>query len=134
MQENKCVILDTNIIIRFLAQDSSQQAEAVEKLFKNAPEKSLFIPDIVLVEAVYVLLSYYGLTKKETIERITSLIFFKKFKLNTRLFQKTLEVYTQHALSFVDAYILALSSLDDMVVYTFDKKLLVVSRGQASLP
>lgn len=134
MSKHNISILDTNILIRYLTNDTPKQAEAIRTLFQKAKEKSLMIPDIVLVEVVYVLLSHYELGKEEIIQKITILLTFEKFNLNSKLFQKTIELYTNHSISFVDAYLIALSVFEEATLYTFDKKLLSLSEGLTKQP
>lgn len=128
-------ILDTNILIRFLANDPKEQASIVENLFQRIENKSLVIPDVVLVEAVYVLLSFYELSKEEMIEKLSSLIAYAKFDLRKTLFQKTLELYSKYPISFVDAYVGAVSNTKPTrTIYTFDKKLLGIKEIKALKP
>lgn len=134
MFKHNISILDTNILIRYLTNDTPKQAEAIKTLFQKAKEKSLMIPDIVLVEVVYVLLSHYELGKEEIIQKITILLTFEKFNLNSKLFQKTIELYANHSISFVDAYLIALSVFEEATLYTFDKKLLSLSEGLTKQP
>lgn len=121
---NKRPLLDTNIIIRFLTNDPPNQAEKVEKLFSQVSSSSLEIPDVVIFEIVYVLLSFYQLSKEEVIEKIYSLINFEKIKTNKKLIKKTLEIFKNYPISFIDAYLCALIFLKKHpFIYSFDKKL-----------
>lgn len=121
---NKRPLLDTNIIIRFLTNDPPNQAEKIEKLFSQASSSSLEIPDVVIFEIVYVLLSFYQLSKEEVIEKIYSLINFEKIKTNKKLIKKTLEIFKNYPISFIDAYLCALIFLKKHpFIYSFDKKL-----------
>lgn len=134
MKKNK-YILDTNILIRFFTNEPEDQAKAIETFFLKATKKSLIIPDVVIVETVFVLLSFYELPKKEIIEKITSLIHFEKFDVHVSLFQKTLELYSQYSISFVDAYVGALSiSKPGYITCTFDKKLLHIDTIKSVQP
>lgn len=128
-------ILDTNILIRFLTSDPENQAKAIETFFLKAPKKSLIVPDVVIVETVFFLLSFYELPKNDVIEKITALIHFEKFDLHVSLFQKTLELYSKYSISFVDAYVGAMSiNKSGYIVCTFDKKLLNISSVKAVKP
>lgn len=121
---NKNPLLDTNIIIRFLTNDSPHHAEKIEKLFAQSPTSSLEIPDVVIFEIVYVLLSFYQLSKEEVIEKIYLLINFEKIKTNKKLIKKTLEIFKKYPISFIDAYLCALVILKKHpFFYSFDKKL-----------
>src|SRR3990167_2788149 len=125
-------LLDTNILIRFLTNDSEKQATAVENLFQKAPDKSLVVPDVILVETVFVLLSFYDLSKEAIIEKISAMIAYSKFDLHKALFQKTLALYSKYPISFVDAYLGAVSSSKPTrPVFTFDKKMLGLTEIKA---
>ncbi|MEI6462550.1 MAG: PIN domain-containing protein [bacterium] len=128
-------ILDTNILIRFLTGDPLDQAKLVKNLFSKAKRKSLIIPDVILVESVFVLLSLYNLPKSEVIEMVSALIVYEKFDLHTVLFQKTLEIFSKYPISFVDAYICAMNiTAPDKMVYTFDKRILTIEEVNSQKP
>lgn len=61
-------MIDTNIVIRFLVGDGGEQAMKARNLFQNAADGKviLVIPEIVFIETVHVLRSYYQ-TKKADI-------------------------------------------------------------------
>lgn len=122
--QKKLSLLDTSIIVRFLTGDDKELADRAEKLFQEAENSSLEIPDLVVAETVYVLLSFYKFSKEEVIEKIDLLLDFEKFKTNKKVFKKTLEFFKENNISFVDAYLSALVSLSkNQKLYTFDKNL-----------
>lgn len=123
----KIPVLDTNIIIRFLTTDNKTQAEKIEILLKQSLPHSLEIPDVVIMEIVYVLISYYNLSKDDVIEKITQLVDFDKFKIHKKLIKKALELFQIHNIFFVDAYLCALVSTNkNESLYSFDKRLLTI--------
>lgn len=120
----KLFLLDTNILVRFLTEDDKELADRAEKIFQEAQDSSLEIPDLVIAEIVYVLLSFYKFPKEEVIEKIDLLLDFEKFKTNKKVFKKTLEFFQKNNISFIDAYLWALVSLGkNQKLYTFDKNL-----------
>ena len=128
-------ILDTNIIIRYLTEDDVKQAQRVELLFRKIATPKLEIPDVVIVEIAYVLLSYYKLTKEDVVEKINVLVDFKKFKTNKKLIKKTLDFYKNNNISFVDSYISALVFYKkNEFLFTFDKALLKIKDIKAISP
>ncbi|HLC93969.1 MAG TPA: PIN domain-containing protein [Patescibacteria group bacterium] len=127
-------IIDANILIRYLTNDTPLQAHAIESLFKHAKNKSFVIPDVIIMEIVYVLLSLYRLPKAEIVEKITVLLTYEKFTMNAAFLQKVLTVYASHQISFVDAYILTLARHKKTTLYTFDKKLLVSFKDTTKQP
>ncbi len=122
--KKKTKLLDTNIIIRFLTKDSPSQAEKIENLFKKAKKEELEIPDFILTEIVWVLLSFYKVKKDEVIEKLEGILSFEKFKLNRAVLKKAIDIYRNYNISFVDAYLCALAIKGDYPkVYSFDKRL-----------
>lgn len=67
--------LDTNVVIRYIAQDDPVQSQKatrlIESLSSDAPG---YIPLVALVEIVWVLEESYGLTKKELIVILETLL------------------------------------------------------------
>lgn len=61
------VAIDTNVVVRFLVRDDERQALAVYRRFKQAERdrERLFVPLLVLLEAVWVLGSAYGKSRSE---------------------------------------------------------------------
>ena len=133
--KKKLPLLDTNVIVRFLTSDSKEQAERAEKLFQSSPKKGLEIPDLVIAEIAYVLLSFYELPKEEVIEKINALIDFDKFKTNRKIIKKTLEFFGEYNTSFVDAYLCSLVFYNkNRFVYSFDRNLLHMKGIRAQIP
>jgi predicted nucleic-acid-binding protein len=116
-------LLDSNILIRFLAQDDFEKSEQVEKLFKEARKQELQIPDFILTEIVWVLISFYKLRKDKVIEKLEGILSFKKFKINRLVLRKAIDIYRNYNISFVDAYLCALGVSKKRGIYSFDKKL-----------
>lgn len=135
LMPKKLPVLDTNIIIRFLTSDSKLQADKVESLLQESDNGSLVIPDLIMAEIVYVLLSFYSLPKEEVIEKIGALLDYPKFKTNKKLLKKTLEVYAEHNISFADAYLSAHNLTGKhSFIYTFDQKLEKIQGVTAKKP
>ncbi len=68
--------LDTNVLIRFLVRDDEKQARAVYRIFKQAEQRkdTLFVPQVVILEIVWVLESVYGISREEILEAFESLL------------------------------------------------------------
>jgi len=68
--------LDTNVLIRFLVKDDVQQAQIVYRIFKQAESKKeiLFVPLLVVLEAVWVLESVYEISRQDIIDSINELL------------------------------------------------------------
>src|SRR5258708_3552707 len=126
-------LIDTNLIIRFLVNDDPQKVSRVESLLKSKSNKNLLL-DTVVAEIIWVLLFYYSLEKKEIIEKINGLIHVDSIECNAFLINRALTLWDENIISYVDAYLLAVAELGDMVLYTYDKKLKAVSTVIAKEP
>lgn len=131
----KKLLLDTNIIIRFFVADEPDHTKAVKNLLVSAKTNSLEIPDVVLVEIVYVLLSVYKLSRESIVEKVSLLLEFEAFFVNERLLIKTLEIFSSSNVSFVDAYLCAKIKMGhNSKLYSFDKKLLKITGDLGEKP
>ena len=68
--------IDTNVLVRFLVRDEQTQFEKARKLLKReiSNGRRVFINQLVLLEAEWVLRSRYGLTKTQMLETISGLL------------------------------------------------------------
>jgi len=120
-------LLDTNTIIRFLTDNTPAHSQKVIKLFQKSTYKSLFIPDLIVAEIIFVLQSFYKLEREEIVDKLSHLINYPKIKTNKRLIKTSLKFFSTKNISFPDAYLAAL--LDNKKypqAYTFDQKLLKI--------
>lgn len=116
--------IDTNILIRFLTADDPQKADAVEKILRGAQKDEIEIPDIIIAEVVWVLLSFYKLDKEAVIEKLEALLSLENIKTNRRLLQRTLGVYRKYNISYTDAFLIAYSLEKGMThLYSYDEGL-----------
>ena len=68
--------IDTNVLVRFLVRDDQTQFEKARKLLKRevSSGRRVFINQLVLLEAEWVLRSRYGLPKTQMLETISGLL------------------------------------------------------------
>jgi len=116
-------VLDTNVIIRFLTNDSPELSRRAELIFRRAKKSQLIIPDFILMEIVWVLLSFYGLKKEEVIEKLEAMLTFIKFDFNRPVLRRAIDLYRSFNISFVDAYLLAWTKTKSISLVTFDRQL-----------
>ena len=118
--------LDTNVVIRYLAQDDKKQSAAATRFI----EKSLttdspgYINHISLCEIVWVLQRCYGVTKPQVREIIEGLLTTKQLNVeNVESTWKALRAYDENSADFCDALIgqVNIHSGCEYTV-TFDKK------------
>jgi predicted nucleic-acid-binding protein len=124
--KNEKIFVDTNIFLRYLTNDDITLANKIEKIFKKAfsGKLSLVTNAFVIAEVIWVLESYYGLSKEE-VEAMTSKI------INTRgieikdahLLLKAIDLYVSKNIDFIDAYNAVYMKEHNLVrVLTLDKK------------
>jgi predicted nucleic-acid-binding protein len=78
--------LDTNVLVRYLAQDDEQQFAKILTLL-NKPRATFFVCDVVLVETDWVLRSLYDWSGEEVADAFARLVTIQNlaFENETRL-------------------------------------------------
>jgi predicted nucleic-acid-binding protein len=68
--------VDTNVLVRFLVNDDPAQANAVRELFATAERQreAYWVPVLVVMEAIWVLESAYGVGRSELIATLNDLL------------------------------------------------------------
>lgn len=68
--------IDTNVLVRFLVQDDETQFEKARRLIKRevAARRKVFVNQLVLLEAEWVLRSRYAVPKAHIIEAISGML------------------------------------------------------------
>lgn len=115
-------LIDTNLIIRFLVNDDPHKVSRIEKLLRNKNNKNILL-DTVIAEIIWVLSSYYSLEKYEIIEKIRALIHAATIETNAFLINRTLTIWEETNISYIDAYLASVAELGNMILYTYDQKL-----------
>lgn len=115
-------LIDTNLIIRFLVNDDPQKVLDVEKLLKDKNNRNILL-DTVVAEIIWVLSSYYSLQKLEIIEKIRSLIHVDTVETNAFLLSRALTMWEENNISYIDAYLAAVSEMGGMTLFSYDKRL-----------
>lgn len=115
------ILLDTNLPIRYLAEDNEKQALAVERVFRNSKIK-LYLSDLVVAETVWVLKSVYEVPKSQIVGKLQTLLSIKTISFNKRVISRALANYKNHNISWIDAYLAALAQSGKYkAIYSFDK-------------
>ena len=122
----KKVIVDTNILLRFLVKDKSLlQVEAVKILTRAETGKYvILLNELIIAECIWVMISHYHLDKKLVIEQVKSLIIKDEFEVRDKdIISHALDTFSKTNLSWVDCYLLNQSKILGMKLVTFDDKL-----------
>jgi predicted nucleic-acid-binding protein len=100
-------LLDTNVIIRHIAQDHADHSRRVYRLFQDVDrgERVVTITEAVLVETVQVLSSprLYALSRADIHRHLTSLLSLAGLSLpHKSMYLRALDLYATTNLDFVD--------------------------------
>jgi len=113
------IIVDANIIIRFLMNDNIEQANKAEKIIKN---HTILISNEVLAEVVYVLIGVYKIPRKDVVDNLILFISNPMIVIiNKEKVVKALQIFKNVNLDFVDSLLCSYFDTDEIA--TFDKKL-----------
>jgi len=122
----KVRFVDANVFIRYLTNDDPAKAASVERLLDQAAtgQVGLVTTEMVLAEIVWVLESYYSMTRDVVAPMIRGILATPELSvLNGQLVHEAVELYENGRMDFIDAYILARMAeqgIDE--IYSYDKK------------
>lgn len=121
------ILLDANVIIRFLTNDDEIQSPLAYKIFEKAVqgEYTLVIAPLIVAECTWVLqMKRYGYVKADIAEKFTQLILSPGIKsLEEDLTLKSLQDFSQYNVDFMDAYLSNISLLDKKYpIVTWNKR------------
>ena len=113
------VVLDANVILRYLLNDNEAMAREAESIIKT---EVTMVPIEVIAEVVYVLKGVYS------VDRVTIRDALMEFLSEVTVAEKEviqigLEAYVENNLDFVDCILYAYSCVKKYDIKTFDKKL-----------
>ncbi|MCI8428142.1 MAG: type II toxin-antitoxin system VapC family toxin [Lachnospira sp.] len=113
------IILDTNMILRYLLNDNKEMADEAEKVIKQG---NAGVTIEIIAEVVYVLKGVYSI-ERDLIK--TSLLnFLSEIQADEKEVLKVgLEIYGKQNLDFVDCILYAYNKVKGYEIKTFDKKL-----------
>ena len=76
MEGSKKVVIDTNLLVRYLINDDQKKAAAVDNLLDKAikGELRIVVPSVVIAELVWVLESFYQLEADAILELVEAIV------------------------------------------------------------
>lgn len=115
------IIVDTNVILRYLLQDNEElSSKAIEIIDNN----EIFIPTEVIVEVSYVLKKVYNVEKDKIFETIKLLLDMQNIKFkNKKTIEVAFKIYSEKNLDIVDCILYAYNKVEKFEIKSFDKKL-----------
>mgnify|MGYP001194030630 CR=1 FL=1 len=127
--------VDTNVLVRLVAQDDPLQAQAVDRLFARHAKKSemLMVPITVVLELEWVLRSRLSQTKAQVLETIEALLTVVELSFEAEdAVEQALLDYRDGNADFGECLHLALArKWRALPFYTFDKKATKTSGAKA---
>lgn len=115
--------VDTNVLVRHLTGDPPAQARRATAFL--AGRHTLILTDLVLAELVYVLTSFYELSRQRVADLARSLLALPAIvTADDLLLLRSIELFERHRLGFADAYIAAAAEISGVsTVVSFDRRL-----------
>lgn len=120
------VVLDTNVVLRFLLADDLQLHTGACAIFDTiiSGQRKGFLCEGIIAECVYVLDSFYQVPRRRIFEYLFGII---KMRGATGpqigILDMALHLFRDHTISFPDALVLATSRTLNLELATFDQKL-----------
>ena len=114
------VILDTNMILRYLLNDNKEMADIAEQHILNDDSK---ITIGVIAEVIYVLSGVYSM-KRDEITSIVKNFLDLVFCQEKEILITALDTFGERNLDFVDCVLYGYHKVKNAEIATFDKKLL----------
>jgi predicted nucleic-acid-binding protein len=117
-------LIDTNVIVRFLAQDHAEHGRIARKLFEASDrgELTVVILPVVLAESVFVLASFYKHPRVSIASVLSKLITSPGVEIEREAIHlDALNRYHRTQRHFVDCLIAATAAAENIPVATFDE-------------
>ncbi len=118
------VLLDTNILVRFLTQDHAEHYLIAKQIFHTieAGKMDAMLLDFILAEVVYVLRRIYKVEKKKISQVLKKILMYEHIYTSNHLITfEALDIYAQKNIDFADAMLCAKKNLEGYEVISFDK-------------
>jgi len=121
MESVEKVVLDTNVVLRFLLNDNEEQSELASQVIVNA---DCIVPVEVIAEVVFVLDKLYSKDRETICDKIKDFAKIKKSMLLEKdVVCHACDVYANSTLGFIDCLIDSYVKIKGYKAFTFDKKL-----------
>lgn len=120
------IVLDTNIILRYLLADNEELSVKAKKYFiqAEAGKYKLYLDEVILAETIWVLGSYYEQDKKKIVPVVRKLVNQDWIVMGKKtLCNQALETWLREDVSYIDSWVYSLSREKGVELETFDAKL-----------
>lgn len=113
------VMLDTNMILRYLLDDNEEMASAAEQIIQ---EENVQVSIEIMAEVVYVLKGVYHIERKKIGEKLLDFL-DEVSAAEPEVLKLGIKTYAEHNLDFPDCVLYAYNKVKGYEIKTFDKKL-----------
>jgi len=115
--------VDTNVLVRHLVGDPPKMAARATAYLQR--ESELLVADLIVVETIYVLESFYEVARPEISEAMRALIVMESVSVvDAPLLLRAVEIYEHDRLDFAEAYLIASAeSTGVMQIASFDRSI-----------
>lgn len=127
------VLVDTNVLVSFLTDRDLTQQERAAALVEQAAEghTEVVVPQVVLVELVFVLTNLYQVTAGQVASMIRQLLDLPGVRpLNELSWPAVLNLWPERVPAFADAALAATARRERLAVATFDRRLVRKLRAE----
>lgn len=117
-------VLDTNVILRYVLKDHTEHFKIAQRFMSTVKngDQTVYIPDSVLAECIYVLLKVYKIPKNEACETLSLLLNYAGISQDNKgILLSALALFAQHNVDIVDAIVYATSKQQGWELFSFDK-------------
>jgi len=126
VEGSKKIVIDTNLLVRYLINDDQKKAVAVDNLLDKAinGEVKIIVPSVVIAELVWVLESYYQMKADAILELVEAIVNTSGLDVTDKsTVVSALRLYKNRNIDFIDAWIIEFAKERGIkTIYTFDKK------------
>ena len=124
------VIADANTIIRCIIGDDDQKIQELQEI--RATQKIIYTMEVI-AEVVYVLTKVYDVSREDVSEAIQRFLKARNIVCsNGEIVVKSLQLFSENHLDFVDNILLAYHQIRGVTIYSYDRKLInAIKRGDA---
>lgn len=126
MGDSKRVVIDTNLLVRFLTEDDPAKAKAVDGILARAGkgEIKVLVPSIVIAELVWVLESFYKMEAADIAELVEAVLNTPGVEVTDKsIINSALKLYKMKHIDMIDAWIIEFAKDAGVgAIYTFDRK------------
>ena len=118
------ILLDTNVVIRFLTRDNEEYYHKSVEIFRDieSGKTEALLMDFIFAEIIYVLKRIYKYSKNDITSVLKKLLLYKNLYTENKLITfEALEIYADKNIDFADAMLCAKQKLEGFEIISFDK-------------